>query len=243
MLNLGNPEIIKFKNQHVLGFQNSPKSSDAFLFLHGFPADKGVKNQDIAYAIYASLKDDVYLIHYTGLGDAPGAFSFSNAVCESIDLGIQLSSIYRRVHLVGHSWGGLVAMNVAEAIGSGVGKVLLLSPLSVLPGEDVARKIIASVLEEYPALFGLKSMEEIISDLDSVGRLFDPKKIASSVSRKCEWIAIWQAKHDEELSVELARDFVRYFDRMPKYREIEQDHRFSVDREDLIRLIVDEFLK
>jgi len=227
----------------VLGYRKKSKSSEgAILLFHGFPADKGNKNSDIAEALFSKTPYDVFLIHYRGLGDAKGVFSFSHSILESVNSAKALISRYHyeQVHLIGHSWGGLVAMNVFREIVRFRGKLLLLSPFNEFPDRSVLSSIIESVIQEIPFLFGHATLDAVLDDLESVKASCSPRTIASELQVPAESITIIQASRDEEVSVASTEAFCKLFPCAPKYFKLDQDHSFS-NREELVRVVLEEF--
>ncbi|OFZ54827.1 MAG: hypothetical protein A2428_07070 [Bdellovibrionales bacterium RIFOXYC1_FULL_54_43] len=245
MRNLVVPTVIEGlpSESFVLGYRKKNRSSEgAVLLFHGFPANKGNKNSDVAEALFSETPYDIYIIHYRGLGNAKGAFSFSHSILESVNSAKALISRYHyeQVHLIGHSWGGLVAMNVFREIARFRGKLLLLSPFNEFPDNSVLSSIIESVIQEIPVLFGHATLDSVLDDLESVKSSCSPRNIASTLQVPSSSITIIQASRDEEVSVASTKVLCKLFPCAPKYLELDQDHSFS-NREDLVRAVLQEF--
>ena len=105
-------------------------SPEAFVVYHGFPGEPAPdevekfrtfprKFVDVAQAVHAETHADVFMPHYEGLGESRGKFSFLRAVERSIALGKEIFDRgYRRLHVVGNSWGGLCGFNAHRELGS-----------------------------------------------------------------------------------------------------------------------------
>ncbi len=68
---------------------------------------------DLAQWINQYLDVNVYILHYRGLGESHGNFKFTQALHEAVEVfdRVNLSEPVKAV--IGHSWGGMVGMNVA----------------------------------------------------------------------------------------------------------------------------------
>ncbi len=234
------PLAISGLNSFVLGIRNDTPSEDAYLFLHGFPAEKGDKNRDITIAVNKATYNDAYLLHYKGLGGAKGYFQFSDSIRESIEVAKELikQNQYRKLHLVGHSWGGLIALNVQQELGSHAGRLILLSPLNLIPNKDALKIIIKSILIEHPTIFGTQSIDDVLADIDLIREKHHPRDLAKNVTVNGFIPAIIQALEDDEVPPETTREFAKLFPIQPKYIELKQDHSFLNNRAEIINTIL-----
>ena len=221
--------------------QASEASREAILFLHGFPANLGNKNFDVATAVHQKTGSDVFLIHYRGLGESPGAFSFSDSVQESMTLAKELVQQrgYEKLHLVGHSWGGLIALNILKSLGKTQGKTILLSPLSHFPDQETSAAIITSIKADLPKIFGSKTNNEVLADLAKAEAQFGPLNLVHEVDGKS--VLIVQARHDDEVPPAATKVLMSKFKESPKYIELDQGHSFFESRHELITTIISEF--
>lgn len=135
----------------------------AFFLFHGFPADSQ-KNEDLALALCQNTSADIYLIHQTGLGESSGEFSFTGSIAEA-EMFIQ-DAVHRRnyksVVLIGHSWGGYLALAIAKKRTWPELRIVLLSPLFLLPSAASSRPM----LEDFAA-------SRCIADSEYVDRLME----------------------------------------------------------------------
>lgn len=215
------------------------KSQDAILFLHGFPGSKAVKNLDVALLARAELQRDVFLVHYKGLGESRGDFLFTTAVRETAALVEWLISKkgYKSVHLVGHSFGGLLAVNCAIAHPNLVGSILLISPFChMLKTDPLYRWFTDGVRAEHPGIFGPRERREIEGDVDEILAKHLPLERAPDISETIK-ISIIQSKTDDVTPAQVAKQFAARLRIKPAYVELDQDHGFTQDRIEFSRTI------
>src|SRR3989338_1209917 len=238
-------QMAQFAN-YVLSFRvTETLSEEACLVLHGFPAETPIrpeyeKNKDIAAEIARAVNMDVYLPHYRGLGKSPGPFSFHRTIVDSFELAKKLLSDfkYRTVHIVGHSWGALVAMNLAKDLGDFGGKLILLSPFNVIPSDDILRRVLSQICDGLAIEFEKGGIEGAVQEIREIANARNPRFIAGSLKTKKNQVTIIQALQDDEVPVSSTREFVSLFPTRPEYIEFDSDHKFSLNREALISLII-----
>jgi len=129
----------KNKNSYALHIQSEIseiKSAEVYFFLHGVPSIAH-KNEDIARAVIIHTKSDSVVSIYKGLGEAKkiGRFDFINSVKDSLEFAKKLAQDYKTVHLIGHSWGGCIALNIfRDALKPQKrGQIILLAPFTDIP--------------------------------------------------------------------------------------------------------------
>jgi len=233
---------LKTISSYVLAFTGSDKPSrESVLFFHGFPANVGNKNADVASAINLKTGNDVFLLHYRGLGESPGVFSFSESVRESLRVVEDLvrQNKYQKIHIVGHSWGGLVALNAFRQLHERKGRLILLSPFSSFPDRSGIAEVVRAVRAELPEVFGKRSDDEVIADIHRAESEFGPDQFIDQLESK--EITVVQASQDSEVPPSLTRTFLSKFRTPPKYVELDQDHSFFRDRDELIRAVLSVF--
>lgn len=232
-------------NMHIQRFSSEKgKTLDVCLMLHGFPAavfsePSFEKNHDIGLYVSRNTKMDVCLPHYEGLGKSRGSFSFIKSIEDAIRIGHKLITVdgYRRIHLLGHSWGGFVAMSVLKALAGNVGKVVLLSPFTEVPDAGSLKCLLESICSNVDITFESGSIDDAVYELIQVGQCQSPNAIAQVCTSND--IMIIQAKDDDEVPAQSTRRFVEMFKVRPQYVELDSDHRFMLNREYVKQLIVD----
>ncbi|EKD51334.1 MAG: hypothetical protein ACD_62C00281G0005 [uncultured bacterium] len=223
---------------------NSP-SPEACLFLHGFPAASREfpmqeKNQDIAAAIAQHLGMDSFVTHYRGLGLSKGRFSFIDSIEESCVVASTLVRTfdYRKVHLVGHSWGGVVALNVFERLASRQGNLILLSPFTVFPDRATLKQVLISLCASETIDFKYANMDLIVEELGKVEEKYNPQQLASRIIEAGGKVLLIQAIHDDEVPASVNRAFCSRFPTGIEYAEIDTDHKFSRNRDQLLSMLI-----
>jgi|GEM_PF-1671881 len=230
--------IVDHEN-YLVRLPANPKSEDAILFLHGFPSNKGVKNLDVALYARDELNRDVFIVHYKGLGESVGDFLYTTAIRETIDLVEWLvqKKGYKKIQLVGHSFGGLVAVNCAIAHPDLIGSILLISPFChMVTTEPLYRWFTEDVRTESPEIFRDRPKQEVKADVDQVLAKHLPLDLAPDVSEQIK-IAILQSKGDNVTPASTTKQFAARLKRAPVYEELDQDHGFAQDRMEFSRAI------
>ncbi len=232
-------ELPFFRDLYNIRFGGETRSDEAFLLLHGFPAERGNKNVDIAERMSRAFDADAYVIHYAGLGRSRGSFTFEKSIEDSIAYAASLVSGhgYRRLHVIGHSWGGWTAANVYGNLGSARGALALLAPFtSVGPGADDARALARYFLEQHPHIFPADSLDRVSLDLTRARDALNP---AAAIARlrpgEADRILVIRARRDDLIPRDAIDAFVAALAASPAasspaYIEFDSDHRFAADR-------------
>ena len=207
------------------------------LFLHGFPAESG-KNEDLAAEVAGSLHQDVYLLHYRGLGNALGSFSFAGSIREALAVARTLLDRYpeRNLNLVGHSWGGLVALNLLTEVSEArIHRVFLMAPLTFLPPPEL-HGILAAGYVDRERRRG-RSVDEgaLAQDFETVRRDHAPVDLIPRLGAVCKRTKIVQGIEDTIVPSSATRAFVARCVPAPFYEEFTESHWFA-DRSRIRRL-------
>lgn len=239
-------ELEKFRGCYNIRFSAEKSSREAILFLHGFPAEISNKNIDIAERLSADLHIDTFLLHYHGLGQSEGHFNFLRSIRDSIAYAQRLLTrySYTRLHLVGHSWGGLVALNVYRSLGKQRGRIALLAPYTWMETEDAVRNAARFFLRKHPHLFDGQNLNSVSADLEYVRRHHNPREITRSINTNINInspVFIVHALGDDVIPREMNLTLLETFKTRPLYFELESDHRFVRNREKLIDALRDFF--
>lgn len=224
---------------YLLHLPAHPTTTEAILFLHGLPANKYLKNLDLAIETHKNLNNDVFLRHYSGLGEAPGEFLFTRSVFETIELIKWLVEVkkYKNINLVGHSWGGLVAVNCASALPEKIKSILLLSPFCFTSQKESLYKwFIEDIRKDCPGIFGKQSPDVIASDFNQILNSHLPLNLAEKIDKNIK-IRIIQSKNDDVTPSATTKMFAQKLQGQHKYIELDQDHGFLQSREELVKEI------
>lgn len=234
------PSQISFANFTMRFARSLTPSREAAVVFHGFPAQPPwdparEKGRDIAERIAQDVGHDTFVMHYAGLGQSGGKFSFPHSVTDSIALVDHLRREYgyRTIHLVGHSWGGLVALNVYQALPENVrGNVVLLSPFVFFPDDALLRQALAAIGGQTTIHYAAgDTIDDAVRDLRAVESSHNPLQVVTQVPALGARTLILQADQDDEVPVEHTRRLVAQFPQPPQYYEVPTDHKFSIDRD------------
>ena len=235
-----------FQNYVAMFHQATVPTSSAVILSHGFPSQpfedpKLEKNWDLAQMVNDNLGVDSFLMHYSGLGKSHGEFSFLESVQDSLKLSreIQARFKYDRIHLIGHSWGGLITMNIYAALPVALrGAVVLLSPFTIFPDDEVLEAILREIDEESDIPYRYPTMEAVVADFQSVKHEHSPIQLVDTHGFRGDRFMILQAQNDGAVPEENTRRFVSRFSTPPVYEEVQTDHKFLVDRDMWLSMII-----
>lgn len=241
----GNSRVIKL----ALGLE---PTKEAFIVYHGFPGEPPPaeahlekyrnlprKCIDVARALSSVTRCDVFLPHYEGLGESVGKFTFGGSVRGSIGFAEELCrQSYEKIHLVGNSWGGLVAYNAYRRLDDKRGRLILISPLLDLPSDDWVRSLLPYYVRSYPNVLGAfpEAFDRAVLDLCEVRRRYNPADIARHDRPLGRQALIVHGTKDEAVPVEASRRFTEAFG--CRLVELEADHAYSADRAPMIEAVL-----
>jgi pimeloyl-ACP methyl ester carboxylesterase len=225
-------QVLKGFSSYVAAIKGEKPTREAYFFMHGFPANRSGKNLDLAEAVNGAFGIDAYLIHYRGLGNHPGAFSFSSSINKATKVASEILNYgnYEKLHIFGHSWGSVVAGQVALSLKEKIKTLILACPLTKIEiGNPVLVGLIDETKKEMPGVFGASSIEEVKQDLyelETRAQLWDTAPLLSELTR----VVVIQALIDQYTPPEKTKLLLKRFKKMPKYVELNLDHGFVEDR-------------
>lgn len=231
---------ISSTNSHVDCFQpNNPSQAEAYLFLHSFPGIQG-KNEDIAQAVSHNTGRNAYVIHYAGLGLAKDkTFNFIKSVEESIEVTRSLLEKYEKLHLVGHSWGGLISLNIFNSFlkPEQRGQLILLAPFTEFPRDgSVESWLIPMASKKDVVHFSYKSPEEVRNDFFSVEKKYDPRKNLVHLKLQDKQVALIEAIDDPDVPNRSTASLYQLLSQQGDIQliRLEDDHCFTKNRKNII---------
>lgn len=211
----------------------APSHSDSrriTISLHGFPAIRSKQNLEIAKRISERTGRRVDALLYSGLGRAPGVFSYSQCFQETRDyvMGLFERGEADNIDLVGHSWGGYQALRLAAELGSRVRKLVLISPLLHFRQSEKVIERYKQYMAEHPEITTLEP-SDLHRDYLHVAGEASPESLISRLSEAIE-VLILQAMSDEVTPAATAEKMLALFPRHPLYELVDNDHSFLRDR-------------
>lgn len=223
-------------NIFVEKFEGDASKATAILFLHGYPANIGSKNRDIAKAVCEAFSIPTFLLHYSGLGKSLGSFQFSKSLDDVENIISYLSDLgFSKIHLVGHSWGGFLSIKLIEKLSKN-SKITLFSPYLFFPEGHEFKLLVKSIYENTKEFLLPMTEEDAFDDLCKMHILFDD--LTEYLKEKKVNLTIIQALSDDETPVEYSRSLKNKLSNQINYFEIDTDHSFTKNRNELIQLII-----
>lgn len=207
------------------------------VFLHGFPAVRSKQNREIAEIVARETGRPVELLLYSGLGFAAGVFSFRKTLHEVGEYfdGLFASGRAEKVDLVGHSWGGFLALVLASRNPARVRRVVLMSPLLKFAGESDAARGFDGVARDNPVL-RLGNTSELAADFAEVGKSHPTEELIRRLPASVE-VLFLQAKEDELTPLAYAEAARAFFAKKPHFEIADNNHSFLRDRPALAKKI------
>lgn len=227
-------EILYFENLYYEQFLSHSESKEAVIFIHGYPGTREDKNRDL---VDLDAPYDRYLLHHLGLGKSRGQFSFQESVasCRRFTKYIQKKG-YSKVHLIGHSWGGFVALAMLDLALDLASKIILISPFLKIPAERELSLLVSEVYKDGGEYIGHMKEIDVHQDLCELAKTHNFEHFKNFLTSHSIDLKIIQALNDAETPVEIAREFVDGLFGID-YFEAETDHSFLNYREPLKQFI------
>lgn len=224
----------------VKTFGSQTSTEPINVFLHGFPGFRSKQNQDHAAGVSEQLKMRSDVLLYSGLGVAPGVFSFAECV-EQVRAHIKsLCTLHggkQKINFIGHSWGGFLSLLFAKEFSQHVDRIILISPLLAFKDAKEKRVSFGQVKADYPNMT-MGDAEVLANEFVSIGERYPTEKLIAELPDQAK-VLFLQARADEITVTPIARERLKYFKTPPKYLELETDHSFLVGREEQFSLIVE----
>lgn len=214
------------RNEHM-------RSENATVFFHGFPSRR-TKNLDLAQEMCWQSGQDGYIFHYPGLGKSKGPFSFVGSVTKSLEFMTKvILPHYKSINLLGHSWGGLVSLNVAKLLGPQLNHMLLLSPFNLIPKNEDLDVFVKHLMSTVQIDYIGKDHDQNVTELNTLTEKYNPRDLAKNLSWKPGQVTLIQAQNDEIVPDQTTKDLAALFQSPALYEEMTIDHSFVTEREKL----------
>lgn len=212
-------------------------SQEAIFIFHGFPSQKN-RNKDIAFALSQTTNHSIIVHHYEGLGESLGEFSFMRSIETAekiVSYHLNLGN-YSRIHFIGHSWGGFIALNLLRKFADNVNSILLLSPFSQIPQGKNLKILVEDLFKEYPHCFYNTNKLKVLNDFQSVSKKYNLITFIKALNIT-QNIQIFQAKNDLSVPEETTKALKALLGKNCKYTEYKVDHSFTQKRKSIINKI------
>ncbi|MEK7358149.1 MAG: alpha/beta hydrolase [Bdellovibrionota bacterium] len=213
-----------------------PSNTTPILFLHGFPGVRSRQNRDIAERVssFTGRRSIVFL--YDGLGQAPGEFSFDRCMADVEKAFVEISSQSRApIDLVGHSWGGFMAIRLTGHHGEKVRRLVLMSPLLRFFDQATCEKSFAETARDNSAL-NLGDLTVRAREFVAIGAANPYREILSKIPVHVE-TTILQAADDQVTPGSVSKDAPSFIPGKSSFEIRETDHSFLLDRDGTVERI------
>jgi surfactin synthase thioesterase subunit len=223
-------------------FGSYSRNSTILLAFHGLPGLKSDGNRDLLRKLAQEKQVFSILISYPNLSN--NSFSFLDSTTEILETLSELVLKYKsnRWQVLGHSWGGLLALAALSRKIISAEQVCLLSPFTRFPQNDqVLLDGLKDLKEEYPLLFGeQKDLLSILAEVRKVEELYAPFRLAAQLPAQTS-LYLMQASDDQEVLAVDSKDFLAQCYCRVRYKEIQTDHSFLENRENVFQHLVEFF--
>ncbi|MCK6596452.1 MAG: alpha/beta fold hydrolase [Bdellovibrionaceae bacterium] len=225
-----------FKN--CFQYKYTGKNDEAIFIFHGFPSQKN-RNKDIAHALGTKTPYNILVHHYEGLGESLGKFNFIKSLTNAekfVAHHLKLGN-YKKIHFVGHSWGGFISLNLLRKFNKQTARLVLLSPFNQIPKNKNLNQFIDALFTEYPHCFYETNKKQILKDFQFIQDKYDLVAFFKNkpISQK---IKILQAKNDLAVPEVTTKSLLPYLGSHVTYTELELDHSFTMNRAETIKSIL-----
>jgi pimeloyl-ACP methyl ester carboxylesterase len=207
---------------------------ETVFFLHGFPGLRSIQNRDIAQPVSELNGNTAQVLLYEGLGCAPGEFSFSRCREAVVNhFRKHLDGNPGQIDVVGHSWGGFLALQIAGQFPDRIRKLVLMSPLLKFFSETDACEGFKMTAEEYPVL-SLGDTAKLARDFVEVRNKFPLEPIIANLKIPTLFL---QARVDDRTPLDVAEEYRTKFSNDLIFEILDTDHSFLEDRPQIAKRI------
>jgi esterase/lipase len=204
------------------------KDGKATLFLHGFPGVRSKQNKDLAEKA-SLLGRHCFVPLYEGLGQVDGEFSFLRCREQVSQLANDLLKKFETIDVVGHSWGGYLALGLAAQEKEKITRLVLMSPLLHFFTLDLTQQAFRLTAEGNHDL-KLGVTDHLAREFYTLGNKERAEDFARAISVETN-VFIFQAATDDTTPVSYAEALVNQFKMRPHYEVVATDHSFLVNRD------------
>ena len=206
-------------------------SSDGIFIFHGFPSQKN-RNKDLAHFLFESTKASIFVHHYEGIGESLGKFYFEKSLSTAKRYVEHIKKEFnlKRIHFLGHSWGGFVSLNLLPHFAHDLASLVLYSPFTQIPAGKGIEELAENLMKEYPHMFFHRTHSEVCAEFKMIQQNYDYPKTLAPLQWQRPGL-ILQAKNDLLTPEERTRAVLPLLGHDTKYEELAIDHSFTEKRD------------
>ncbi len=227
-------------NYDLIEPKEPASANEAFLLLHGLPGQFST-NLDLGFMLAAKKSLPCFFPYAQGLGRSPGKPSLINHIeklSEFLDF-LKAEHGKDRFHLIGHSWGGFMAVNIWRKHPDAFKTVTLMAPLLEMPPNDAVRARIDSLAEVNNKIQGYDvDVETMIQESELMGGHFLPMNQVVELKELGFKARILHGNQDEVIPVEHSQNFAQVFEGDVDVIAYDDNH-YLVDRVQLHDRLLD----
>jgi pimeloyl-ACP methyl ester carboxylesterase len=206
-------------------------SSEGIFIFHGFPSQKN-RNKDLAYFLFESTKANVFVHHYEGIGESLGKFYFEKSLITALRYVEHIKKKFnlKRIHFLGHSWGGFVSLNLLSHFADDLGSVVLYSPFTQIPADKGINELAENLMREYPHMFFHRTLLDVCAEFKMIQERYNYQNSLAAIQWQRPGL-ILQAKNDLLTPEDRTRAVLPLLGSNTQYQELAVDHSFTEKRD------------
>lgn len=181
------------------------------------------------------------MLHFQGLGNSTGPFSFTNTLEEAHLVSMHLIKEHgvQTLNIVGHSWGGLVGLELFQNLPKeNRGQLILMAPFSEFPQDASIRNWLNTIEQNKQVKFSNETVGFAAQNFYAVETLRSPLSNLKNIQLSQHQIIIIEAKNDPEVPNAATKNLAAYFNSFPTFITLDLDHSFLNDRNLIIETVV-----
>lgn len=218
-------------------------SADGIFIFHGFPSQKN-RNKDLAHFLFESTKASIFVHHYEGIGESLGKFYFEKSLVAAKNYVDHIKKEFKlkRIHFLGHSWGGFISLNLLSAFAHDLCSLVLYSPFTQIPTNKGIDELAANLMKEYPNMFFHRTHSNVCAEF----KFLQDNYNYPDALRQLHWqrpTLILQAQNDPLTPEEKTRTVLSLLGNNTQYIELGIDHSFTEKRDQTFLLTKDFYKK
>ncbi len=216
--------------ENCYNYTYDQNSQNGIFIFHGFPSQKN-RNKDLAFNLFQNTKASVFVHHYEGIGESLGLFYFKKSVDRARRYVTQITKEFnlKKIHFVGHSWGGFISLNLLPDFSEQLQSLVLYSPFTEIPDGKGVDELADALIKEYPHLFFHRTRAEVVEEFSQMQMSHRYKESLEKIGWQKPTL-ILQALNDLATPEARTRAVLPLFGKALNYTELEVDHSFTQNR-------------